>query len=727
MKEIFSLSLGRINYLFKFKLLRRVKMLLMYSCIIFLFNKSSLFTYKNNSLYVHDIVFTFLIMTTFMGNLALGSEVKYSEIKGRVFYDLNQNSIMDFGENGVGGVRVYTDFGETTSSDEKGYYSLKVKELHLQVRVELDRLTIPGGGRVTGQGSYGLAKSPGIVRVVNFPIYYPKLKKNIIEDLSNSNNRRINLSKEYNVSIKKIENDKFLINGVEKSFYVRSLERRFDIDKTTSLPDMNKLKSTLSSDFKNVYDISIYLPSSISSKKTKRRLRKIIKNTVDSRVKDLKRTNFYEHSNDFLLISSNAGGEDCSAFFNGQLVNESNLILSRFKSHKIYFTCRFSKQSIVFKKIEFNKRIDSNTFKQMGIKSVTDLEVLSADKLQIDKTEFKITSNDLPVKISYEIKDTLNRKKKDNTEEIIVEYPEYLYKSRFNRTFLNFKFTNVSKVKVGDKYYNDSYVNYIHEGARGENNINIKFEDSQGQERTVDYKFKLFDIENFNLSYFRLKSDTVSRSELFDVRYKIEDTYSHYLKHKNFFGDSYGISLDFDRDTTDIKIDRVNNDTALALRTNIRFEGVYRWSINANDFFSNEIRVFAGIRYKGFDISDEDVVFFVPEDFKGLSLSTELYVKKWPLEDIDNTFTVHYAISPENTKLYEFSYEQEIKFGLNKLGALFGIEPYFNYQERYQYLENFYIALIYRYEKSSLNAINFNQTLVSTDNSSLGIGIVYQY
>lgn len=77
---------------------------------------------------------------TFLENLAMDSQT----IIGRVFYDLNDNRVVDEGEPGLPGARVYLENGTYTITDSEGKYHFEDIRAGPHV-IKLDRASLPKG------------------------------------------------------------------------------------------------------------------------------------------------------------------------------------------------------------------------------------------------------------------------------------------------------------------------------------------------------------------------------------------------------------------------------------------------------------------------------------------------------------------------------------------------------------------------------------------------------
>lgn len=93
-------------------------------------------------------------------------------IIGKVFNDLNQNTVQDKGEKGVPFVRLATEEGIVVITDENGKYHIPAVSpgRHL---VKIDGHTLPEGTKFVSEESYLTKMTPGIMEKVNFAVLLP--------------------------------------------------------------------------------------------------------------------------------------------------------------------------------------------------------------------------------------------------------------------------------------------------------------------------------------------------------------------------------------------------------------------------------------------------------------------------------------------------------------------------------------------------------------------------
>lgn len=93
-------------------------------------------------------------------------------IIGKVFNDLNQNSVQDCGEEGVPWVRLYTEEGIGIVTDEHGRYHIPgvTPGRHL---VKIDGHSLPENTKFVTEESYLVKTTPGIMNKANFAVLLP--------------------------------------------------------------------------------------------------------------------------------------------------------------------------------------------------------------------------------------------------------------------------------------------------------------------------------------------------------------------------------------------------------------------------------------------------------------------------------------------------------------------------------------------------------------------------
>ncbi len=93
-------------------------------------------------------------------------------IIGKVFNDLNQNSVQDKGEEGVPWVRLYTEQGIGIVTDEHGRYHIPAVEPGRHV-VKIDGHSLPEGTKFITEEAYLVKTTAGIMNKANFAVLLP--------------------------------------------------------------------------------------------------------------------------------------------------------------------------------------------------------------------------------------------------------------------------------------------------------------------------------------------------------------------------------------------------------------------------------------------------------------------------------------------------------------------------------------------------------------------------
>ncbi len=93
-------------------------------------------------------------------------------IIGKVFNDLNQNTVQDCGEEGVPWVRLYTEQGVGIVTDEHGRYNIPGVTPGRHI-VKIDGHSLPEGTKFITEESYLVKTTPGIMNKANFAVLLP--------------------------------------------------------------------------------------------------------------------------------------------------------------------------------------------------------------------------------------------------------------------------------------------------------------------------------------------------------------------------------------------------------------------------------------------------------------------------------------------------------------------------------------------------------------------------
>ncbi len=106
-------------------------------------------------------------------------------IIGKVFNDLNQNTVQDCGEEGVPWVRLYTEEGIGIVTDENGLYHVPAVNPGRHV-VKIDGHSLPEGTKFITEEAYLVKTTPGIMNKANFAVLLPPsgIPDNFKKDLS---------------------------------------------------------------------------------------------------------------------------------------------------------------------------------------------------------------------------------------------------------------------------------------------------------------------------------------------------------------------------------------------------------------------------------------------------------------------------------------------------------------------------------------------------------------
>ena len=94
-------------------------------------------------------------------------------IIGKVYNDLNDNGIQEYGENGVGGIRIISTTGDIITTDEFGRYHLvvsedKVSRTGYTLVLKLDKRTLPKGTKFLTNNPLILKVTSGLMEKANF-------------------------------------------------------------------------------------------------------------------------------------------------------------------------------------------------------------------------------------------------------------------------------------------------------------------------------------------------------------------------------------------------------------------------------------------------------------------------------------------------------------------------------------------------------------------------------
>lgn len=103
---------------------------------------------------------------------------------GKVFNDLNQNSVQDCGEDGVPWVRLYTEEGIGIVTDEHGRYHIPGVTPGRHV-IKIDGHSLPEGTKFVTEEAYLVKTTPGIMNKANFAVLLPPsgIPENFKKDL----------------------------------------------------------------------------------------------------------------------------------------------------------------------------------------------------------------------------------------------------------------------------------------------------------------------------------------------------------------------------------------------------------------------------------------------------------------------------------------------------------------------------------------------------------------
>jgi hypothetical protein len=103
---------------------------------------------------------------------------------GKVFNDLNQNTVQDCGEPGVPWVRLYTEEGIGIVTDENGLYHIPGVNPGRHV-VKIDGHSLPEGTKFITEEAYLVKTTPGIMNKANFAVLLPPsgIPENFQKDL----------------------------------------------------------------------------------------------------------------------------------------------------------------------------------------------------------------------------------------------------------------------------------------------------------------------------------------------------------------------------------------------------------------------------------------------------------------------------------------------------------------------------------------------------------------
>jgi hypothetical protein len=106
-------------------------------------------------------------------------------IIGKVFNDLNQNTVQDCGEPGVPWVRLYTEEGIGIVTDENGLYHIPGVTSGRHV-VKIDGHSLPDGTKFITEEAYLVKTTPGIMNKANFAVLLPpsEIPENFQKDLT---------------------------------------------------------------------------------------------------------------------------------------------------------------------------------------------------------------------------------------------------------------------------------------------------------------------------------------------------------------------------------------------------------------------------------------------------------------------------------------------------------------------------------------------------------------
>ncbi len=106
-------------------------------------------------------------------------------IIGKIFNDLNQNTVQDEGEEGVPWVRLYTEQGIGIVTDEHGRYNIPNVSPGRHV-VKIDGHSLPEGTKFITEEAYLVKTTPGIMNKANFAVLLPPsgIPENFQKDLT---------------------------------------------------------------------------------------------------------------------------------------------------------------------------------------------------------------------------------------------------------------------------------------------------------------------------------------------------------------------------------------------------------------------------------------------------------------------------------------------------------------------------------------------------------------
>ncbi|MBL7665386.1 MAG: hypothetical protein JNM93_09645 [Bacteriovoracaceae bacterium] len=690
-----------------------------------------------------NFLFVFLFIPMAWSQVQRDKLSKHYLVLGFVYFDQNQNGIREANEHGISGVRVYCNDGRSGISQTDGKFTIESDFFGKYIEVTLDEDTVPPGAFFTTTTKEFINEYSGGMRHLEFGLYYEKKhEKFLVDELSPEDKDFFVVPSFYKIEIELKGSDLYLNNSLFVQDFLKNKNEEEKLDPQTinlkvddvtlaiSRKHLKNLEDFVKNSKEKVAEIelNILIPENKTDPKTRQSMFEILQ-------KDFLQN--YKNENTEMKIHFNLKGgnwEIVADIKRKKPVNSSacqvEYEFGEKESHPLDFSkvvlahpvdqdteleivCHDQEPLLIkIPKVEIKKaKTGKNYFDdfQKDDNFILDFEILEKAKIYLGKEVFKAHrfieknyrldekynfiiyfENGFGIQYPVEISKKRNYKTGFIPSQIVIESSRYISESRSKTVNFRINGEKFRTIEVNGLTYTPETTpqNYLYQWLdRGDQFLRLKIKDDQGRERDYRYDFSLFEDPKM---YFEAKWITYNQqneSAFNAVKYNLANIQALDLGVKYFYQERWGVAVQFQKDISDIKIQKLPTGEDRSHNIDMKYLLLRRFWLNDENYHSPKVTLMAGLQRNTFDATTLSTVL-VPRNYTALLVGGEFLKERFFNSQIDMNTIMHFSWDINLRSNYNFRLEQQLRWSLNSLGRFFGIDPYYSFYYRYGKFQN---------------------------------------
>jgi len=692
---------------------------------------------------------------------------------GRIFFDQNQNQLMEHNDFGLGGVRLTYGDNQVVYSNAQGGFSIRLKTNIDYIKINIDKESLPPGSILIGPSSFQFHKSSGVIHNLNIAAKYETKKIHYSFPYRKENLTFLDIHSDEKLKIS-IKKNFIYINGqrwrgveegieYKKTYNQNTFKFGYNLNLIRFNKEFRQVKKELTIYKDRIKKLDINLEYNSYGKPSSKQL-KLIQGKLELELakldisKDKYQVKIISSSKNLITIQKkNIYTQQCLIDYNFReytLNKEMVLNIQYNKERDINFYCSNRLLKLKIPKVKINDTTESrieikkvlNQDKKIELQyKVTSPYSFYHEGQKLDSNfikELKVTNEQihfnlktqrgfsLPYTVSVIRPDFYSKKIEKEEGEVDLLISRHFESMRDDQQYLFFKTKNIKSLRVNRHKIalNKVGMGQVLVSKPGQNIVNIKAINNYDEEKEFIFKYDLYPKEKFDIQVdYGIKNRNYS-SDLFSTEYTINEVYFINAQMRAFYNREWGAHISYQTDTSTIQLNTLTGDIADVVNTEVNAHLLYRWDSDAQNFHSAHYTFFVGFKTITIDKSLEDLSEPFPDDYTGLQIGVEKLNKEVFIKDLDMATQLFVSMHMSDMEYYSIDFAQEFRIGLNKIGDYIPLaKNYYTYDYQNPGYENLSLVLGIKAQMIKREVVNFENGTITELNYSASGGIKFQY